>query len=198
MRSRLYVALLHHPARSRDDQIVTTSITNMDIHDIARSSRTFGVRRFFVVHPIPGLRALAERVVEHWRSGYGSRYNPSRREAISLVEVEPDLDHVLAAIEQDAGRLPRLVGTSARARPGMISMDQLAREIDIAQEPSLLVLGTGYGLADEMLDRCDVLLEPIRGNDEYNHLSVRAAAAIILDRLHCARSKVTTVGGEAR
>ena len=198
MRSRLYVALLHHPARSRDDQIVTTSITNMDIHDIARSSRTFGVRRFFVVHPIPGLRALAERVVEHWRSGYGSRYNPSRREAISLVEVEPDLDHVLAAIEQDAGRLPRLVGTSARARPGMISMDQLAREIDIAQEPSLLVLGTGYGLADEMLDRCDVLLEPIRGNDEYNHLSVRAAAAIILDRLHRARSKVTTVGGEAR
>jgi|RhiMethySRZTD1v2_1073278.scaffolds.fasta_scaffold1348316_1 hypothetical protein len=198
MRSWLYVALLHHPARSRDDQIVTTSITNMDIHDIARSSRTFGVRRFFVVHPIPGLRALAERVVEHWRSGYGSRYNPSRREAISLVEVEPDLDHVLAAIEQDAGRLPRLVGTSARARPGMISMDQLAREIDIAQEPSLLVLGTGYGLADEMLDRCDVLLEPIRGNDEYNHLSVRAAAAIILDRLHRARSKVTTVGGEAR
>jgi len=80
----------------------------------------------------------------------------------------------------------------------MISMDQLAREIDIAQEPSLLVLGTGYGLADEMLDRCDVLLEPIRGNDEYNHLSVRAAAAIILDRLHSARSKVTTVGGEAR
>ena len=198
MRSWLYVALLHHPARSRDDQIVTTSITNMDIHDIARSSRTFGVRRFFVVHPIPGLRALAERVVEHWRSGYGSRYNPSRREAISLVEVEPDLDHVLAAIEQDSGRLPRLVGTSARARPGMISMDQLAREIDIAQEPSLLVLGTGYGLADEMLDRCDVLLEPIHGKDEYNHLSVRAAAAIILDRLHRARSKVTTVGGEAR
>jgi hypothetical protein len=189
MRSGLYVALLHHPARSRDGQIVTTSITNMDIHDIARSSRTFGVRRFFVVHPIPGLRALAERVVEHWRSGYGSSYNPSRREAISLVEVEPDLDHVLAAVEQDAGRLPRLVGTSARTRPGMIRFDQLAQEIDTANEPNLLVLGTGYGLADEMLERCDVLLEPIQGDDEYNHLSVRAAAAIILDRLHRARGR---------
>jgi hypothetical protein len=198
MSSGLYVALLHHPARSRDGQIVTTSITNMDIHDIARSSRTFGVRRFFVVHPIPGLRALAERVVDHWRNGYGSRYNPSRREAISLVEVEPDLDHVLAAVEQDAGRLPRLVGTSARARAGMIRFEQLAQEIDIAMKPNLIVLGTGYGLADEMLERCDVLLEPIQGDDEYNHLSVRAAAAIILDRLHRARAKVTTVGGDAR
>ena len=39
------------------------------------------MRRFYVVHPVPGLRSLAERIVEHWRSGYGSRYNPSRHEA---------------------------------------------------------------------------------------------------------------------
>jgi hypothetical protein len=70
--------------------------------------------------------------------------------------------------------------------------------IDVAVEPNLLVLGTGYGLADEMLERCDLLLEPIQGDDEYNHLSVRAAAAIILDRLHRARSKVTVIGGDGR
>jgi hypothetical protein len=198
MKSPLYVALMHYPAVSRDGQIVTTSITNMDIHDIARSSRTFGVRRFFVVHPIPGLRALSERVVQHWRSGYGSRYNPSRREAIALVEVEPDLDHVLAAVEQDSGRLPRLVATSARPRPGMITFQQLAQEIETSERPNLLVLGTGFGLADALLERCDVQLEPIRGEDDYNHLSVRAAAAIMLDRLHRPASAQSTIAGDAR
>lgn len=198
VKSKVYVALLHYPALSRDGQVVTTSITNMDIHDIARSSRTFGVRRFFVVHPIPGLRALSERVVEHWRSGYGSRYNPSRREAIALVEVESDLDRVLAAVEQDAGRLPRLVATSARPRSGMISFEQLAQEIETSEEPTLLILGTGFGLADEILERCDVQLEPIQGADDYNHLSVRAAAAIILDRLYRASRSAATAGGKAR
>lgn len=198
MKPTVYVALLHHPARSRDGQIVTTSITNMDIHDIARSARTFGLRRFFVVHPIPGLRALSERVVEHWRSGYGSRYNPSRREAIARVEVQPDLDHVLAAVEQDAGRLPRLVATSARPRPGMIRFETLAQEIESSEEPTLLILGTGFGLADELLERCDAQLEPIQGEDDYNHLSVRAAAAIIFDRLHRASNTAATVGGKER
>lgn len=185
--AHLYVALLHFPIRSRTGAIVTTSVTNMDLHDIARSARTFGVRRFFVVHPVAGLRALCQRVVEHWRSGYGSRYNPSRRDAIALVDVEPDLDHVLAAIEQDAGRLPRLVATSARARPGATSFEALAREIATSPTPILLLFGTGFGLGEEVLARCDAQLEPIMGADDYNHLSVRAAAAIVLDRLHGAR-----------
>ena len=85
MKSSLYLALVHHPVYDRQGAIVTTSITNMDVHDIARTGRTFGVRRFYVVHPVPGLRSLAERIVEHWRSGYGSRYNPSRHEALGRV-----------------------------------------------------------------------------------------------------------------
>jgi hypothetical protein len=36
----LYLALLHYPVYDKDHKIVTTSITNMDIHDIARSART--------------------------------------------------------------------------------------------------------------------------------------------------------------
>jgi hypothetical protein len=44
-------------------------------------------------------------------------------------------------------------------------------------------MGTGWGLADQVLDRVDRLLAPIQGAADYNHLSVRSAAAIILDRL---------------
>ena len=54
--------------------------------------------------------------------------------------------------------------------------------LDVGQ-PFLLVFGTGWGLTEEMFDRADFALEPIKGAGDYNHLSVRAAAAIMLDRL---------------
>jgi hypothetical protein len=37
----------------------------MDIHDIARSAATYGLRRFFVVRPVRALRALSEKILEH-------------------------------------------------------------------------------------------------------------------------------------
>jgi hypothetical protein len=182
-RAPLYLALLHHPVLDRHGRIVTTSITNMDVHDIARSARTFGVRRFLVAHPTPALRALAERIVEHWRSGYGSRYNPSRYAAISLVEVVADLDRAIVAVEQDSGRMPYLVATSAKTRAGACGHQHLAVRLETDETPCLLLFGTGYGLSDEVFTRCEAVLEPISGTDDYNHLSVRAAAAITLDRL---------------
>ena len=160
----------------------------MDIHDIARSSRTYGVRRFFVAHPVPGLRALSERIVEHWSEGTGARHNPSRKEALQVAQVATDLDQVLTAIEQETGQLPRLVATSARRGPNLTSFRDLAAELDRPGPPVLVVLGTGHGLAESVLRRCETRLEPVKGRDDYNHLSVRAAAAIILDRLRGERS----------
>ena len=78
MKSSLYLALVHHPVYDRQGAIVTTSITNMDVHDIARTGRTFGVRRFYVVHPVPGLRSLAERIVEHVDEPLGRRGQAQR------------------------------------------------------------------------------------------------------------------------
>jgi len=46
-----------------------------------------------------------------------------------------------------------------------------------------LVLGTAWGLSETFIGDADHVLDPIVGNSEYNHLSVRSAAAIILDRL---------------
>jgi len=53
----------------------------------------------------------------------------------------------------------------------------------LATRPVLLVLGTGSGLAPEVMCRADGFLPPIRPFDAYNHLSVRSAAAILVDRL---------------
>jgi len=178
----LYLALLHHPVLDKNGQIVTTAVTNMDIHDIARSARTYGVRRFFVVTPVRALRALSEKILEHWETGYGSTYNTTRRDALALVSVEPDLDGALVAIERDAGRQPVIVVTSARPGGERVSFASLRARLH-GDAPHLLLFGTGWGLAPDVIARADLFLEPITGPSDYNHLSVRAAAAIVLDRL---------------
>ncbi len=48
---------------------------------------------------------------------------------------------------------------------------------------SKVLFGTGYGLSDEVLKAADALLEPIGDPSDWNHLSVRGAVAIVLDRL---------------
>jgi hypothetical protein len=185
--SDLFLALLHHPVLDKNHQIVTTAVTNIDIHDIARSSRTYGVRRFYVVTPIRALRALAERIIEHWKTGYGSTYNATRKDALSLVTIELDLDGTLVDIERETGRRPRVVVTSAQPGEGCIDFPTLRACIDAEEDPYVVLLGTGWGLAPSVMERCDLRLEPLTGPSDYNHLSVRAAAAVILDRLRGAR-----------
>jgi hypothetical protein len=168
---------------AKNGQVVTTALTNMDVHDIARSARTYGVRRFFVVHPVRPLQLLARKIMEHWESGYGSTYNLTRKEALRIVALEADLDGAIVATERDAGERPVLVATSARAGAPRTSFAELRARRSAEARPLLLLLGTGWGLTPEILARADVILEPIAGCGDYNHLSVRSAAAVILDRI---------------
>ncbi|MFQ5666861.1 MAG: RNA methyltransferase [Candidatus Binatia bacterium] len=183
----LYVVLLHYPVLDKNGQVVTTAITNMDIHDIARSAYTYGVRRFYVATPVKALRVLAARIIAHWETGYGSTYNPTRKDALSVVSLEHDLDSTVLSLERDTGRRPRLVLTSARGGPHRTSFAALRSQLEATVEPHLIVLGTGWGLAPAVTERADVTLEPVCGPTSYNHLSVRSAAAIVLDRLRGAR-----------
>lgn len=179
----LYVALLHHPVYDKNGAIVTTAVTNLDVHDIARMSSTFGVRGYYVCTPVETLRRLVARIMRHWESGPGAAYNHTRREALALVRLVPDLDAAMTDVERETGSLPRVVATSARAGTNRLPCAALRRRLVDDPRPNLLVFGTGWGLTPEVLDRCDDLLEPVRGPGDYNHLSVRSAAAIILDRL---------------
>ncbi len=201
----LYVALIHYPVYDKNHDVVTSAVTNIDVHDIARSCCTYGVAGFYVVTPVDALRALVRRIMHHWDEGEGHDYNPTRSEALALVHLEASLEGVEIDIEARHGRLPLLVSTSARSRqPGgeeaasvPITYDDLRARLDGATtgpsgddsggQPWLLLLGTGWGLTEEVLDRCHHALGPLRGPSAYNHLSVRAAAAIILDRLRCPR-----------
>jgi hypothetical protein len=179
----VYLTLLHHPVLDKNGMLVTTALTNMDIHDISRSARTYGVRAFYVATPVKALHVLAAKIIEHWQTGHGSTYNVTRKDALSLVRLERDLDGVILAVERESGARPRLVVTSARGGPDRVSFPALRAQLDTSPDPHLIVLGTGWGLAPEVTDRADIILEPVCGPTDYNHLSVRAAAAVILDRL---------------
>jgi hypothetical protein len=179
----LYVVLVHHPVYDKHGQVVATAITNMDVHDLARIAKTYGVRAVFIAHPIRTLRLLVEKIIAHWSVGFGARYNETRREALSLVRTVIDLDAALLEVERDAGEPPILVASSAREGPGRIAFRDFRARLSVSFAPHLLILGTGWGLTPGILERCDLILEPIRGAGAYNHLPVRAAAAIMLDRL---------------
>jgi tRNA (guanine37-N1)-methyltransferase len=179
----VYVALLHYPVYDKNGQVVTTAVTNMDIHDIARSGRTYGIRGFYVVTPVKALQKLARKIIQHWELGYGSQYNVTRKEALALARITDTLDDALIDIERECGEKPLLVVTSARPGGERTSFTELRDVLIKVSQPLLLILGTGWGLTEAIFSRSDYVLEAIEGPTDYNHLSVRSAAAIILDRL---------------
>lgn len=183
----LYLVLLHHPVYDKNGAVVTTAVTNMDVHDLGRLARAFGVRACYVATPVETLRRLVERILRHWETGPGATYNQTRKEALALVRLAADLDATIADIERETGVLPRVVATSAREGGRRLSFGTLRTRLASDTRPELLLLGTGWGLTREVLARADEVLEPIRGTDGWNHLPVRSAAAIILDRLRGGR-----------
>ena len=181
--SNVSIALIHYPVYDKNRRAVATAVTNLDLHDIARAARTFGLFRYYVVTPVAEQRELAERIASHWREGWGATYNPKRRAALELMRVADSLEAVNEEIGKVYGKPARSVVTGARGFPGSISCIELAELIKDASQPYLLLFGTGWGLTEEVFERADYVLAPIRGAGDYNHLSVRSAAAIILDRL---------------
>lgn len=175
-------ALIHYPVLDKQGATVTAAITNIDLHDIARSAHTYGCSRFYVVHPVAAQRALAERIRQHWVEGSGGLRIPDRKPALSDIFV---VDTVQAALA-DAGANAELWTTSARpVGPNIVSLSEARAVLRQDGPPVVIGFGTGWGLCAEVHAAARVHLAPIESvrSDGYNHLSVRAAAAILFDRL---------------
>lgn len=189
----LSIALVHHPVLDAKGEIVTSTLTTMDVHDCSRSARTYGCDNFFIVHPIVAQQTLAHRIVDHWTHGSSAKRIPDRKEALSLVRVVSTIEQAAKA----CGDGTQLWVTTARLladdkggqpeKPPLREGWRAARsELESDGAPVLLLLGTSWGIAPEVLRGADVILPPIRGRGDWNHLSVRAACAISLDRLAAA------------
>ena len=176
----LYLALVHYPVVNKFGQQVATSLTNLDIHDMSRVSRSYNLGGYYIVTPIEDQQDLARTLLDHWLKGPGKAANPDRGEALSMAEVVPGLEQAVEEISLRTGQEPVLVATSAKAEGGM-SYSSLRKILE--DRAVLLVLGTAHGLAPSIMNKCSHTLRPIRFLGDYNHLPVRSAAAISVDRL---------------
>ncbi|MEA4926289.1 MAG: RNA methyltransferase [Syntrophomonadaceae bacterium] len=182
-KSKVYIALLHYPMYNKRKDVVTTSITNLDLHDIARAARTYDVDGFYVVHPSASQQKLITDILKYWQDGYGGQYNSDRKEAFNLVHMVDSLEKAAAMTARSTGQTVITVATDAHRYPNTISYSDLKTEIFNEDRVFLLLFGTGWGMTRELTESCDYILEPVDGAGDYNHLSVRSAVSIIMDRL---------------
>ncbi len=179
----VYIALIHYPVYNKDLKKIVTAFTNLDAHDIARAGKTYGVKKFYLVNPVSDQRELVKKVIDHWTVGPGVNFNPTRKEALEIVEVNESIEEIIDDIEKTENVRPKVVVTDARIKSEMVGYKKLREKIFNDDKPFLILFGTGWGLVEEVINSADYILKPIKGYNDFNHLSVRSAAAIILDRL---------------
>ncbi|MFP4015469.1 MAG: RNA methyltransferase [Halanaerobiales bacterium] len=179
----VFLGLIHYPIRNKLDDIITTTVTNLDLHDISRAGKTYDINKYFVINPIKAQQSLVRRMKKYWTSEYGAKYNPNRNEAFSVLEIADSLDDSIERIKEMTGKEPVLIATDARPYPNTISYVDMREKMFNSDKPFYIIFGTGWGMTPDMMQRCDYILEPIWGRGDFNHLSVRSAASIIIDRL---------------
>lgn len=183
------MALLHHPVKNKNGETIASAVTNLDLHDLSRLAKTYGVSGLYVVTPLTDQQALAGKIIGHWQNGLGAAYNPKRREALNLVRVKPGLTETMDEIKSmEPGRAVNTIATGAAENRGAVSFKTLRSRLTSEASAFLLLFGTAWGLTDDVIASADAVLAPIQGKtilgeSGYNHLPVRAAAAVILDRL---------------
>ncbi|HMA58919.1 MAG TPA: RNA methyltransferase [Halanaerobiales bacterium] len=183
MNKNVFIALLHHPVYNKDGEVITTTVTNYDLHDISRAARTYGINKYYVVNQLKSQQSLVKRMRDYWTSGFGADYNGTRHEAFKVMEIADTLADTIEDIKNHTGEKPTLITTSAQKSKETISFTDLKEKMHSTDQPYLIIFGTGWGLTKEIIEKSDYLLEPVTGNTDYNHLSVRSAASIIMDRL---------------
>jgi tRNA (guanine37-N1)-methyltransferase len=177
------LALIHYPVINKNQEIIGSAVTNLDLHDISRAARTYGVGSLNVVTPYSDQQALFRELLDHWLIGSGAEYNSKRGEALSLVHIYDDLEQVLAKVTEKRQQRPIVLATCAQEKHASIWSYRSVRQKIADGECFLVLFGTAWGLAQEVIEAGDGILPPIVGSGSYNHLSVRSAAAIVLDRL---------------
>lgn len=179
-----YIALMHNDIDLKEGRIGHTSVTSIDIHDIARSSTTYGLKTFFIVTSLLDQQKIVQKILNFWvDEKIGGEYNNNRHEAVRTVQLKSELEDVIAAIEASEGKKPLIIGTSARSQDVSNMVTYFDQDIVWQHDrPILFLFGTGSGMSEKLLEQCDYMLPPIQGFTHFNHLSVRSAVAIILDK----------------
>ena len=87
MEQKFYLGLVHHPIKNKNGELITTSVTNLDIHDIARSCRTYNFESYFIITHFAEQKKLVSKILGHWEEEKSSMYNPDRQDALERVSL---------------------------------------------------------------------------------------------------------------
>lgn len=179
----LSFCLCHYPVRLEGGRTGHSSLTNLDAHDIGRISRSYGMGPFFILLSLKEQRVILDNILSHWMGRQGA-YDDRKKAIAQIIPVSG-----FAELEERAadyyGARPAFIASSA-AWPDKKMRRQLLTPSDVRalcqEKPVIILLGTARGLDLKALPMEFSLLRPLRFLDE-NHLSVRAAAAVMADRI---------------
>ena len=178
-----YVMEVHYPVLDKRGEKSSTAITGMDLHDIARACRTYGIKKYLLVTPLQQQREMAQKIVTHWTEGWGASYNHDRSEAFSTLKIFASVNRALKWVREREKTEPFKIATTAKSVGGAVHWLSLKRRILEEDLAPVFIFGTGWGLHQDVIDDADSVMTPIAGGlDSWNHLSVRSAVSITLDR----------------
>ena len=179
----IYIGLVHYPVYNKHKQVVASAVATVNLHDLARLAKTYELGGYFIINPLEDQHALIQRFLAHWLKGYGGQYNPRRIPPLHLIHCVYSLEEAVCFIKDKWNKIPQTIVTSARNN--IYNLDYAQARVLLRQKeiPFLILFGTAWGLTEGLISQSNYVLKPIYGVGSYNHLSVRAAAAIILDRL---------------
>lgn len=204
----IFVALLHSPMVDRNGKEVCTAVTNLDIHDIARTCKTYGVTKYFIVNPEEEQERLVKVILDHWKNEVAKVHHPARATALEVVQFVRTFEEAFneasfLSNSSPSGGIDRTRSCSIDSQPFVVMPDakdlpeswsypELRERLETSGlpgdgpglRPLMIVFGTGWGISPSFYNKVDRALKPIWGlGKRYNHLSVRAAAAVVLDRV---------------
>lgn len=181
----LSFCLVHHPVQIDGKKSGISSLTNLDIHDIARISASYGLGPMYVVTPLLDQQTLLRALLNHWTHGAATASHPDRAKALACVRSVTSIEDAIDYVASEKGVRPTVIASSASwtsKRHGNFALNACEVRTLLDSGPVLLCLGTAQGLAKDAVAMCDATLRPLRFLD-YNHFSVRSAAAIYADRI---------------
>ena len=121
--SNIHLALVHFPVYNKTGEVIVSSVTTLDIHDISRACRTFGVGTFYVITPLKTQQELLHRLIGHWLEGFGAEYNPTRKEALLKTVIKNNLEEAVKEVSEQSGKKPRIIVTGAKRAPRSIGYE---------------------------------------------------------------------------
>lgn len=177
-RGRVWLALVHYPVRDATGAEIAATCSERDLVDLGRLSLVYPVEAAFVVQPLEAQGALVERLIAH-----GTRADRAHaRGHLGRLRLVATLADAVALASDAAGRPVTVVATTARPSDDAVAAATLRARLERGED-ALILFGKASGLADHVIAGADARLAPVGGGTGFDHLPVRPAIAIVLDRL---------------